>query len=58
MEFIARIKLSNAIQIAKEQAPTFQDWNIDLDKEESTSKQATKFAMGTSGNVGSILQPS
>ena len=25
MELIARIKLSTAIQIAKEQAPTFQD---------------------------------
>ena len=51
---MARIKLSAAIQKAKEQAPMFQDWNIRLDIEHSTKVHATKFAMGTRGNVGSI----
>lgn len=42
-------------QIAKEHAPTFQDWIMLLDIEESTSMHARKLAMGTRGYVGSML---
>ena len=51
---IARMKLSAATQRPMEQAPMFQDWNIRLDIEHSTSMHAAKFAMGTRGNVGSM----
>ena len=54
MAFIARTKHSRIIQIPKEQAPMFQDWNICLDMEENTSMHAMKFTVGTRGNVGSI----
>ena len=54
MAFIARTKHSRIIQIPKEQAPMFQDWNIRLDIEHSTSIHAAKFAMGTRGKVGSM----
>ena len=49
IEFIAVVKLSMTIQIAKEQAPMFQDWNIFFDIDRRTSMHAVKFAMGTRG---------
>ena len=49
IEFVAVVKLSMAIQMAKEQAPMFQDWNIFLDIDRRTSMHAAKFAMGTRG---------
>ena len=51
---IARMKLSAATQRPMEQAPMFQDWNIRLDIEHSTSMHAAKFTMGTRGNVESM----
>lgn len=35
--------------MAKEHTPTFQDWNMLLDNDSSTSMQARKLAIGTSG---------
>ena len=55
IEFMAEVKLSIAVQMAKEQAPMFQDWNMLLDIDKITSKQAKKFATGTRGNVGSMI---
>ena len=55
IEFIAVVKLSMAIQMAKEQAPMFQNWNIFFDIDRRTSMHATKFAVGTRGKVGSML---
>ena len=52
---IAVVALSTATQMAKEQAPMFQNWNILFDIDRRTSMHATKFAMGTRGNVGSML---
>ena len=46
---IALVKLCMATQMAKEQAPMFQDWNIVLDIDRITSMHAVKFAMGTRG---------
>ena len=54
IEFIANLKLITAIQTAKEHAPIFQDWNIFLDSDRSINKHATKFAIGTRGNVESM----
>lgn len=51
----ATVKPIITTQIAKEQAPTFQDWNMLLDIEESTRIHARKLATGTRGYVGSIL---
>ena len=55
IEFIATLRADKAIQAAKEHWPTFQDWNILLESEKRTSEHARIFAMGTRGNVGSIL---
>ena len=52
---IATVRLCKATQIAKEQAPVFQVWKRFLDIDKSTSKHATRFAMGTRGNNGSML---
>ena len=46
---IALVKPCTATQMAKEQAPMFQDWNIVLDIDRITSMHAVKFAMGTRG---------
>ena len=51
------VKPCTVTQMAKEQAPMFQDWNIVLDIDRITSMHAVKFAMGTRGYVGSILNP-
>ena len=57
IEFIAVVKLSMAVQMAKEQAPMFQNWNIFFDIDRRTSMHAVKFAMGTRAKVGSMLSP-
>ena len=54
IEFIAILRLIIATQTAKEHAPIFQGWNMFLDIDNSMSANATKFAVGTRGNVGSI----
>ena len=46
---IAIVKLCTVTQMAKEQAPMFQDWNILFDIDRRTSMHAVKFAMGTRG---------
>ena len=46
---IAVVKLCTVTQMAKEQAPMFQDWNILFDIDRRTSMHAVKFAMGTRG---------
>ena len=46
---IAIVKLSTVTQMAKEQAPMFQNWNIFFDNDRRTSMHAVKFAMGTRG---------
>ena len=48
-------KLIIATQTAKEHAPTFQDWNIFLDIDKNINRHAPKFAIGTRGNVESML---
>ena len=55
MEFIAVTKLCVSIQMAKPQAPMFQCWNMPLDMDKHTSTHARKLAIGTRGNVGSML---
>ena len=55
IEFKPIWKLMTAIQIAKEQAPTFQDWNIFLDIDKNINRHAPKFAIGTRGKVESML---
>ena len=57
IELIATFKLIMKTQAAKEHAPTFQDWNIFLDIEESINRHAVKFAIGTRGKVGSMAGP-
>ena len=54
IEFTPISRFNTNVQNAKEQAPTFQVWNMPLDKEMSTSMHPMKFAMGTRGKVGSI----
>ena len=49
------IRLSIATQKAIKQTPTFQDSNIFPDNERRASMHDIKFAIGTSGYVGSIL---
>ena len=41
--------------IAKVHTPTFHIWSAFLGIESSTSRHAMKFAIGTRGNVGSML---
>ena len=55
IEFKPAQKLTIAVQIAKEHAPTFQDWNIFLDIDKNINRHAPKFAIGTRGKVGSML---
>ena len=55
IEFKPTRKLIIAMQTAKEQAPTFQDWNIFLDIDKNINRHAPKFAIGTRGKVGSML---
>ena len=45
----AIVKLSTVTQMAKEQAPMFQNWNILFDIDRRTSMHAVKSAMGTRG---------
>ena len=54
-EFIAVFKFCVATQIAKEQSPTFQDWNILLDIDRRTRRNTTKLAVKTKGNIGFML---
>ena len=54
IEFTPISRFNTNVQNANEQAPTFQVWNMPLDKEMSTSMHPMKFAMGTRGKVGSI----
>ena len=54
IEFKPTGKLIIAIQTAKEQAPTFQDWNIFLDIDKNINRHAPKFAIGTRGKVESM----
>lgn len=49
IESTAVIKLERTIHMANEHTPTFQDWNMLLDNDSSTSMQARKLAIGTSG---------
>ena len=56
IEFMAILLDSVMVQMAKEQAPTFQDKNKDFDSDRSTRKHAKKLTMGTRGNVGSIIR--
>ena len=55
IEFIAVLRLIIAVQKAKEQAPTFHDRSISLDIDKVNKKNAAKFAIGTRGNVGSMI---
>ena len=54
IEFKPTRKLIIAVQTAKEQAPTFQDWNIFLDVDKNINRHAPKFAIATRGKVGSM----
>lgn len=56
IESTAVIKLWLATQIASEQTPTFQDWNMLLDIEASTRMHARKLTKGTRGYVESMLR--
>ena len=55
IEFIATLRADKAIQAAKEHWPTFQDWNILLDIDRSTRRNATKLAVKTKGNIGFMV---
>ena len=54
IELIPVIKTSAIVHTTREMTPTFRDWNIFLGVDASNSKHEKTFAIGTSGNVGSI----
>ena len=55
IELIAIVKLSVNIQNAREHGAMLRDLSRFLDSEASTSTHAKRFAMGTRGYVGSML---
>ena len=55
VKLIVLVRLWMAIHIAKEHTPIFPAWNIALERDRSTNRSARKFAVGTSGNVESIV---
>ena len=55
IEFTAVIKLDKITTIAKVHTPIFHIWSVFLGIESSTSIHPMKFAIGTRGNVGSML---
>lgn len=56
MEFTARMKLCMATQIANRWTPVFQDLRADVKKETRIRSKAIRFATGTRGYVGSIME--
>ena len=55
VKLIVLVRLWMAIHIAKEHTPIFPEWNMALERDKRTNRSARKFAVGTSGNVESIV---
>ena len=55
VKLIVLVRLWIAIHMAKEHTPIFPAWTMALDRDKRTNRSARKFAVGTSGNVESIV---